>query len=150
MRKRGAHPVNEVVEQHRKPAGVFAVRLAPAMRFLAAGVANTLLSIAVYQAALFVTGHVVAYGIAYTAGILFAYFAYARHVFDAALSTRRFVFFALFYIASGCVGTVVNAGLIEHLALHPRVAIFVTVVIMLPLNYFGSKWCLRGTAGQPP
>jgi len=138
----------EVIERRNKPAGMPAGGLAPVMRFLAAGAVNTLLSIAVYQAALFVTGHVIAYVIAYAAGILFAYFAYARHVFNAPLSTRRFVVFALFYIASGCAGTLVNASLIEHLALHARIAIFVTVIIMLPLNYFGSLWCLRETRGQ--
>lgn len=141
--------MTDMIEQSRKPGGMYAARLAPAMRFLAAGSANTLLSIAVYQGLLFVSGHVAAYGIAYAAGILFAYFAYARHVFDAPLSTRRFVIFSLFYIASGCVGMLVNASLIEHLALHARLAIFATVILMLPLNYFGSKWCLRGTAGQP-
>ena len=140
--------MNEVIDQNQKTAGVPAAHFAPVLRFLIAGAVNTLLSIAVYQAALLVTGHVAAYIIAYATGVLFAYFAYARHVFDAALSKRRFVVFALFYIASGGVGTLVNAMLIEQLALHARIAIFVTVSLMLPLNYFGSKWCLRSTAGQ--
>lgn len=141
--------MTEVIEHGGKPGGKPGGALvAQVMRFLAAGAVNTALSIAVYQAALFVTGHVVAYAIAYALGILFAYVAYARHVFDAPLSTKRFVVFALFYGASGCVGTLVNAGLIEYMALHPRLAIFVTVVIMLPLNYLGSKWCLRGISGR--
>ncbi len=123
-------------------------KLAPVARFLVAGALNTLLSIAVYQAALGVTGHVVAYVIAYAVGILFAYVAYARHVFDAALSKQRFAAFTLFYIASGCIGVLVNAALIEQLALHARVAIFVTVMIMLPINYAGSRWCVRGTQGR--
>jgi putative flippase GtrA len=139
--------MTEVIEQNGKPA--LAVHLAPVARFLLAGAVNTLLSIVVYQAALFVTGYVAAYVIAYAAGILFAYFAYARHVFDTPLSAQRFVMFALFYVASGGVGTLLNASLIEHFALHARLAIFVTVIIMLPLNYLGSKWCLRGKAGQP-
>jgi putative flippase GtrA len=133
----------EVIDRSAKSAAVRGARFAPVLRFLFAGAVNTLLSIAVYQAALFVTGHVAAYVIAYAAGILFAYFAYARHVFDVPLSTWQFVVFALFYIASGCAGTAVNAGLVEWLAMHARIAIFATVIIMLPLNYFGSKWCME-------
>jgi len=118
-------------------------KLAPLLRFLVAGAVNTLLSIAVYQAALFAVSPVIAYGIAYAAGILFAYVAYSRHVFDAPLSPRRFMVFTLFYMASGCVGALVNTALIEQLALHPRMAIFVTVLVMLPINYFGSRWSVR-------
>ena len=140
--------MTEVIDQSGKTANAVATRLAPVMRFLAAGVVNTLLSIAVYQAALFFTGHAVAYGIAYVGGILFAYFAYTRHVFNVAQSTKRFVAFALFYIVGGCVGTLVNAALIEHLGVHARIAIFVTVMVMVPFNYLGSLWCLRGTAGK--
>jgi putative flippase GtrA len=139
--------MTEVIEHGGKPGSALA---AQALRFLVAGAINTALSIAVYQAALFVTGHVVAYGIAYAAGVVFAYVAYARHVFDAPLSTGRFVVFALFYAVSGVIGTLVNAGLIEHLALHPRLAIFVTAMIMLLLNYVGSKWCLRGSLRREP
>jgi putative flippase GtrA len=125
-------------------------KLTPVVRFLIAGTLNTLLSIAVYQAALWVTGHMVAYVIAYAVGILFAYVAYARHVFDAALSKQRFGAFAIFYLASGGIGTLVNTALIEQFALHARVAIFVTVLIMLPVNYAGSRWCVRGTRGSAP
>lgn len=139
--------MTDVIEHGDKPGGAL---VAQGLRFLAAGAINTALSIAVYQVALFVTGHVVAYAIAYAVGILFAYVAYARHVFDAPLSTKRFVVFALFYAVSGVVGTLVNAGLIEYMALPARLAIFVTVIIMLPLNYAGSKWCLRGAARQDP
>lgn len=121
-------------------------QMTTALRFVLAGAANTLFSIAVYQALLFVANPTVAYVAAYAAGIVFAYFAYARHVFDAALSARRFVLFALFYVASGCVGTLVNNALIDYLAWHARLAIFATVVIMLPINYFGAQWCLRSSA----
>jgi putative flippase GtrA len=114
--------------------------------FLAAGAANAALSLAVYQATLFLAGHVAAYCIAYIAGILFAFYAYVRYVFGAPLSGRRFVAFALFYIASGAIGGAVNAALIDGLGWHPRLAIFVTIAAMIPLNYQGSKWCLHGFA----
>lgn len=112
--------------------------------FLAAGAANAALSLAVYQAALLMAGHVTAYWIAYAAGLVFAFYAYARHVFAAPLSGRRFIAFAVFYGVSGLIGAALNAALIDGLAWHPRLAIFATVAALIPLNYHGSKWCLRG------
>lgn len=140
--------MTEAVEPGRNPGSHgLPSRLTPAIRFILAGAANTLLSIAVYQAVLFMASHVVSYLVAYAAGIVFAYVAYARHVFNAELSTGRFLAFALFYCASGGIGVGLNAMLIEQWALHPRLAVFVTVLIMLPVNYFGSKWCLGRTRG---
>ena len=112
--------------------------------FLAAGAANAALSLAVYQAMLLVAGHIAAYWVAYAAGVVFAFYAYARHVFAAPLSGRRFAAFALFYAASGLAGAALNAALIEGLGWHARLAIFATVAALIPLNYHGSKWCLRG------
>ena len=120
--------------------------LPPALKFVIAGSLNTLFSIMVYQMMLFVMGHVAAYAVAYISIIAAAYYIYARHVFDAPMTPRRFVAFTLFYLLTWFLGTLVNAALIEYLGLHARVAIFVTVAIMLPVNYFGSRWCLRGGA----
>jgi putative flippase GtrA len=128
------------------PAGKTARGPPAALKFLVAGSANTLFSILVYQMMLFVTGHNAAYVAAYIAGIAAAYYLYARHVFDAPMTPRRFVIFTLFYLLSGLLGALVNAALIEYFGLHARAAIFVTVALMLPVNYFGSRWCLRGGA----
>lgn len=130
------------------PGGTPAVsrEAAQVLRFIAAGAANTLLSIIVYQLALFAAGYTLAYGIAYVTGIAFAGYAYARHVFRTRLSAARFAAFAAFFVASLIAGAWVNAGFVEWLGLHPRLAIFATVAVMLPVNYVGSKWCLRGFA----
>jgi len=113
------------------------------MRFLAAGVVNTGLSLLVYQGALFVMPHVPSYVLAYVAGLIAAYFLYSRHVFGAPLSRTRFAVFTLFYIASLATGTLINAALIELAGIMARVAVFITIAVMLPLNYAGSRWCLR-------
>jgi putative flippase GtrA len=115
--------------------------------FLGAGAANAALSLAVYQAMLLIAEHVAAYWVAYAAGVVFAFYAYARHVFAAPLSGGRFVAFALFYAASGLAGAVLNGVLIDGLGWHARLAIFATVAALIPLNYHGSKWCLRGLSG---
>lgn len=121
-------------------------RTSPVLRFVAAGTGNTLISIGFYQAALFVVGHLPAYLLAYALGIALAYYLYARHVFAAQTSARGFVIFAAFYCIAGFVGSLVNSGLIEALGWHARLAIFATVLLMLPINYLGSRWCLQGTS----
>lgn len=129
-----------------RPQGeaVRAAEFSRVLRFLAAGAANTLLTLAVYQAALFFLGHTASYAIAYGAGILFAYYAYAAHVFGTSRSARRLAAFAVFYVLSLAAGTALNDALIERLGIHPRVAVFITIAAMLPVNYLGSKRALRG------
>ena len=112
------------------------------LRFIAAGALNTVISIGFYQAALFIMGHIAAYVLAYAVGVALAYYLYARHVFAAQTHARGFVIFAAFYTAAGLIGSLLNTGLIDALGWHARVAIFVTVVLMLPVNYLGSRWCL--------
>lgn len=118
------------------------------LRFIAAGAFNTVISIGFYQAALFVMGHVPAYMLAYAVGVAIAYYLYARHVFAAQTNARGFVVFAAFYIAAGLIGSLINAGLIDALGWHARIAIFVTVLLMLPVNYLGSRWCLLGASNK--
>ena len=100
-------------------------------------------SIQLLVTALYVVNPLMAYGMACLAGIVFAYFTYVRFVFNQVLWSRGSVLFTLFYVASGLVSAAANNALIDYLALHPRVAIFVTVLFMFPLNYLGSKYCLR-------
>ncbi len=117
---------------------------AQVLRFIAAGIGNTLISLGFYQAALFMVGYWVAYVSAYVVGVALAYYLYARHVFMAQTSGRGFAAFVLFYAAAGLLGGTINAALIDGLGWPARWAIFVTVSLMLPVNYVGSRWCLLG------
>lgn len=112
-------------------------------RFIVAGAVNTGLSVLVYQAALFVLPHTPAYVMSYVAGIGIAYLLYSRHVFAAGFNVRRFGAFVLFYSVSLAAGAGLNAVLIETLGVAERLAIFITIAVMLPVNYFGSRCCLR-------
>ena len=113
------------------------------LRFVIAGAINSGLSVLVYQAALFVMPHGPAYVLAYLAGIAIAYVLYSRQVFDAPLGTKRFAAFALFYMMSLAVGTLLNSALIEWFGVMERLAIFITIALMLPVNYLGSRFCLQ-------
>ena len=79
-----------------------------------------------------------------SAGVAFAYYTYARHVFDARMSAGRLALFTAFSLASLGAGALVNAAFVERAGFVPRLAILATIAVMLPVNYLGSKWCLRG------
>jgi putative flippase GtrA len=64
-------------------------------------------------------------------------------VFDAPLNAARFAAFAVFYITSLVAGALLNAVLIDTLGVMARLAVFITITVMLPVNYLGSRWCLR-------
>ena len=116
------------------------------LRFVVAGAINSGLSVLVYQAALFVMPHGPAYVLAYLAGIVIAYVLYSRQVFDAPLGTARFAAFAVFYLLSLALGTLLNAMQIEMLGVAAQLAIFITIALMLPVNYLGSRFCLRAAS----
>lgn len=109
------------------------------VRFLVVGSVNTLVTIAIYQVLLLVTGHVPAYTVAYLLGVAFSYRMYAKHVFAAQTSGRAFAAFALFYITCGVVGGWINSTLIDSFGVHARLAILLTVAVMLPVNFLGSR-----------
>lgn len=73
-------------------------------RFVLVGAANTAASYAVYLLLLFVIDYRVAYTVAYLAGLVFGYWAQARLVFRAPLSTRSaaayVATYAVMYLAS--------------------------------------------------
>jgi putative flippase GtrA len=116
------------------------------LRFVIAGTINAGLSVLVYQAALFVMPHGPAYVLAYLAGIAIAYVLYSKQVFDAPMGTKRFAAFAVFYVLSLAVGTLLNTALIEMIGVTERLAIFITIALMLPVNYLGSRFCLRAAS----
>ena len=118
------------------------------IRFLIAGAWNTAVLVLTYQLFLFFAPHSVAYVLGYTAGILVGYYTYSRHVFHAAMSKSRLMMFAIFYALSVLVGTAINSFFVEYLALHARLAVFATIAVMLPFNYFGTKACLGGAIEQ--
>jgi putative flippase GtrA len=113
-------------------------------RFVVAGAANTTLSIAVYQVALFMFGYAVSYATAYVAGIAFSFYLYSKHVFHSPITPARLMAFASFYVLSLAAGSLANAAYVEWLGLPERLAIFATIAVMLPVNYLGSKWSLQG------
>jgi putative flippase GtrA len=109
--------------------------------FLAIGAVNTLLTFMLYLLLIQVVSYRVAYSIAFVAGILFALVANARlfvRSITAASAARFFVFYVFSYIVSLGVVVILVEGLHVPTALAPLGAI----AIMIPLNFFGTRYAL--------
>ena len=111
-----------------------------ALRFLLAGSLNTLLTLALYQLLLLWLPYLIAFTAAFVSGIIFTGLVYTRFVFEVSTTARRFTQNALYYLASYGFSLALLALLVDQLALHERLAMVVTIALMVPLNFF----CLRG------
>lgn len=117
-----------------------------AYRFLIAGGLNTLLTLAVYQILLFWVNYTVAYTIAFALGIVFTGFVYVRFVFGGKTTRKKFLANAIYYITSYLASLVLLDIIVRVTAINERLAIFVTMACIIPVNFFVLRRLLSGTA----
>lgn len=117
--------------------------LADGARFLVAGGINTLISLAVYQAALFISPPTVAYGVAWLSGLIFLVIFYPQVVFPRGNnSPKHRALLALSYLTIFLAGLLLLRFIVAYTAA-PRVAIFAAVACTTTLNFFCSRAILR-------
>ncbi|NML62587.1 GtrA family protein [Massilia sp. RP-1-19] len=112
------------------------------MRFVAGGVANTAFSYGVYLLLQFVMDYQLAYLVAYAAGIVFAYWFNARHVFRVPLSWRGLFAYPLVYVVQYGLSALLLHVLVERLGAAPAWAPLPVTVAMLPLTYAMNRLVL--------
>lgn len=115
-----------------------------ALRFLSAGAINTILSLLIYQMALFILSPTFSYVIAWISGLAFVFAVYPDHVFPG---SRRGIKGRLLLAAS--YASVFVAGLlflriIVTVTAAPRLAIFATLAVTTLSNFLLSRHVLRG------
>lgn len=113
------------------------------LRFSVAGGLNTLFSLAIYQIALLLVPHAVAYAICWVAGIIFLVMLYPGRVFGVTNSTwiqKSFV--ALLYVATFFSGLLLLNQLVSH-GIRPEWAIFIVLAFTTVINFFGMRGILK-------
>jgi putative flippase GtrA len=116
------------------------------IRFLVAGAANTLVTYAAYLLLLQVMPYVWAYSIAYVAGIVIAYLAQTRYVFEVGASWRTFLRFPLVYVVQYAVGALGIRWLVESGLLPKEAALLATLCVTVPLGFVLSRYLLARRA----
>jgi putative flippase GtrA len=105
------------------------------LRFIAAGGINTLLTLGVYQLALFFMPHNLAYAASWIVGILFLVIVYPTRVFPGGRTSKMrnavvvTIYLLVFLISLWSLEFVISIGL------HKRLAIFVILVLSASLNF---------------
>ena len=87
--------------------------------------------------------YLIAYAIAYAAGIVLSYLLNTHVVFRVARSWSTFVRFPLVYALQFALGSAIIVLLVEGLAIGPRVAALVALAATVPVTYFAAKLLLH-------
>ncbi len=117
-------------------------RLTELGRFFAAGIANTLITIGIYQLIVANFGPLWAYAVAWLAGILIVATVYPTVVYRVTAGTAPRVMMAGLYMTVFVFGLLLTRWL-DDLGLPPRVMIFVVAATTSGLSYFGGRVVLR-------
>ena len=121
--------------------------------FLLGGVLNTAGSYLLYLALAEYIDYQLAYGIAFLAGIVFAYWFNAALVFRVGLRWKGLFAYPLVYACQYGLSAVLLGFLIERLDVPLRLAPLLVAAITFPATFVLSRWLLRadpggGTAGK--
>ena len=109
--------------------------IADGLRFIIAGSINTILTLCIYQFALFFLSHSVAYAFSWLVGILYLIIVYPTKVFPGGnnspmrIGVATAIYLVVFMISLWSLDFIVSAGL------HERLAIFVVLVLSASLNF---------------
>ncbi|HEX4884334.1 MAG TPA: GtrA family protein [Casimicrobiaceae bacterium] len=109
------------------------------LRYLVAGVVNTLLTYAVYLALLRAMPYSAAYTVAFVLGVGFAYLLQSRFVFGAPASWRTFFAFPLVYVVQYVVGVVALRLLVETGVMTRELALFAVLLVTVPIGFALSR-----------
>lgn len=110
--------------------------------FLGVAAVNFIVSLSVYQSALFFVSGPVSYAIAYPVSIALACGLNARFAFREPLRFAAGVWLVAWQLLALVIGAVVLAAL-EKLGANPRWAVFIVVAAMTPVNFMVSRLLIR-------
>ena len=119
-----------------------APRLTEVGRFFTAGIANTLITIGIYQLLVANLGPLWAYGVAWLAGITIVAAAYPAMVFRVSATMRTRVMMAGLYVTLFVLGLLLT-GCLNDLGLPARLTIFAVTAVTSVSGYFGGRFILR-------
>jgi len=118
-------------------------------RFLAFGIANTLLTYAIYCGLVSLMPAQIAYAIVYALGIALAYAGNVWWVFRVRPRLATAAIYPVLYLLQYSL----TAGMLEVLtrygSLGERLALAIAIVIVTPFSFFLSRRMLRGEGSKP-
>lgn len=117
------------------------------LRFVAVGLANTVLTYAVYLAALQLMDFRLAYLCALLAGVVFISLGNIRYVFGQSVSWRRVVFYGIYYLAYFGINFFLIHIAVVSFSVPPALAPIAVMAITFVGHFVMSKWILVRATG---
>jgi len=119
--------------------------IAEGFRFIISGLANTFITIAVYQIALFFLSAQLAYTISWVVGIAFVVIVYPNYVFQkkSIVAFKKLGIVSL-YILNFLISSLLLNFLISFFGISSRVSIFIVLGCSTTINFLGMK-CILNT-----
>ena len=113
--------------------------IATAVRFIGAGLVNTLLTFLIFQGCLFLFSPLVSYSLSWIVGLIFVTTFYPSHVFkmDHPTWSKKLIFltvYLLIFFAGGIALDVLTRNNI-----HPRLAIVIVIVFTTLINFLAGR-----------
>lgn len=113
------------------------------VRFLLVGAANTLSSYLLYLLLLVFFPYLIAYTLAYCAGIVVSYFLNTHFVFRRRVSLATFLAFPVVYFIQYGLGALVLWLLVDHAGIAPELAMAAVIAATIPVTFLASRFVLR-------
>ena len=117
-------------------------RVAELGRFFTVGIANTLITIGIYQLLLTGFGPLWSYAVAWPAGIVIVATVYPRAVYRVSAGAAARVAMVGLYVTVFVIGFLLTRGL-DDLGLPARLTIFAVAAVTAALSYFGGRLVLQ-------
>lgn len=113
-------------------------------RYIVGGAANVLLTYSIYLLILSVMSYLIAYSVAYIAGIGIAYFLNSRYVFSRRPSVKTALQFPLVYPVQYALGIILLHTLVDVLGTSELYAPFAVVALTAPITFLLTRTIFKG------
>jgi putative flippase GtrA len=110
------------------------------IRFLIAGLLNTLVTSLIYIVMLTEFSPSVSYSISFVIGVLLSFILNSLAVFKASLKWLNFIYFLLGYFFQYFIGYVTLYFLVTRLLYDPRHCIIGVIFLTVPINFIFNKF----------
>jgi putative flippase GtrA len=117
-------------------------------RFILWGGINTLASYLIYALLLSFLPYLIAYSIAFIAGIFISYFLNSRFVFKQEMRLSKAVKYPLVYVSQYLLGVTSLYLFVQVLRVNKLLAAALAVILSIPVTFLLSRRIVRGKTGK--
>jgi putative flippase GtrA len=126
----------------------FRAHLKEGQRFIIIGVSNVIFTYIVYLLANIVAAYTVAFTVSFSFGILFSAYWNSRYSFSTRLTVGRLAVFTFVCLINYFIGLAILKLLVETFDVHEAVAPLLTIAVMVPISFVGTRFALVGSLTQ--